>query len=193
MAGLVVEIPGGGQMTMSNANEVDLWNQAAEDYINEYGFTKVNDLKMLGVILSYEIHIHRAQQDMADPKKAGIAAGAIEKLTTSKLAVEKQLGIDKKSREAGGQHDVKDYLTRLKRAAHEKGVHISERVKAYEGVCMEARTKIRMLRNLDAEDLRHHSLTPETFIGWLETELAKLEDKDKDWAKTKGRLWVGTL
>jgi hypothetical protein len=188
-----VEVPGGGKLTLADAEEVDLWNTAAEDYIAEYGFSKVNDLLVLGMILTFRLHIHREQRKMADEKTAAAASKQILVLAGEMRDLEKQLGIDKKSREAGGQHTVIDYLTKLKHAAHEMGIHINERVGKYEAVAMKAREKIRMLRNLDLEDRRHHDISEGSIISWLERELADLEEVDREFAKTKARLWLGRL
>jgi hypothetical protein len=48
--------------------------------------------------------------------------------------LEVALGIDKKTRDAGGKGELQDYLVIAKRAAHEYGVHIVERVKFVEGL-----------------------------------------------------------
>lgn len=193
MSQFKVENPGGGTLTLGNAEEVQLWNDTAQQYIDEYGFTKVNDMVILGTILTFRLDIYRAQADMTDPKKVSAASSRILKLSGEMRELEKALGIDKKSREAGGQHTVADYISNLKRAAHEKGIHISERVRAYEGLAMEARWKIRLLRNGDTEDRRHHDISERSIVDWLEKELAKLEDRDKEWAREKGRIFVGKL
>jgi hypothetical protein len=189
----MVDLPAGGRMPLRTADEMELWQRSARRYSEDYGLEKANDRVLLGAILSQQIAMYRAQMDLADEKKANQASQRIERAAEEIRKLEKALGIDKKTREAGGQHTVVDYVTRLKRAAHSKGVHISERVKAYEALAMEARWKIRVLRNADEEDRRHHGLTPETFITWLERELHKLEERDKGWAKEQGRIFVGRL
>lgn len=170
-----------------------MWDSTHKRYIADYHLTKANDLILLGAILSQALIMYRAQVDLSDPKKAQPAQAKIQKTAEEIRSLEKALGIDKKTREAGGQHTVLDYITRAKRAAHEKGVHISDRVKAYEALAMEARWKIRLLRNGDDEDRRHHGITEKAIINWLEGELADLEEKDKKWAREKGRIFVGRL
>lgn len=189
----LVDLPAGGQLTLNDSDEVAMWNTAAERYIEDYGLTKANDLTLLGAVLSCGIEMFRAQRDLSDAKKATSAAGRITKMVDTIREIEKQLGIDKKTREAGGKHTVEDYLTRLKHAANMKGVQIAERVKAYEQVMMEARWKIRLLRNGDAEDRQYHGISEKAIVDWLEGELGRIEDADKDWAKTKGRVFVGKL
>lgn len=189
----VVKLPAGGTLTLGDADEVALWNEVRDRYIDDYGLVKSNDLMLLGAILSQVVAMYRAQRNMNDPKKAAAAAGQIGKCSEQIRDLEKSLGIDKKTREAGGQHTVVDYVTKLKRAAHAKGIHIAERTKAYEAVLMEARWKIRLLRNGDAEDRRHHNLTDRSVIDWLEGELQKLEGEDQAWAKEKGAVFIGTL
>lgn len=188
-----VDLPAGGRLKLKNAEEVQAWEQSAKRYIDDYGLSKANDLMLLGAILSQGIAMFRAQQDLADDKKAMVAQGIIIKAATEIRDLEKALGIDKKSREAGGQHTVTDYITRLKRAAHAKGVHLSERLKSYEKFNMELRWKIRLLRNGDDEDRRHHGITTESIIAWAEQELAKLEEKDKTWAHQEGKVFAGRL
>lgn len=170
-----------------------MWEESAKRYIEDYGLVKANDLMLLGAILSQGIAMFRAQRDLSDPKKAGQAATAISKASEQIRELEKALGIDKKSREAGGQHTVADYVTTLKRAAHAKGVRISERIKAYEAFMTELSWKIRVLENGDDEDRSYHSLTPESICEWASKELEKLAEKDKEWAKEKGRIFVGRV
>ena len=107
--------------------------------------------------------------------------------------MEKALGIDKKSREAGGQHTVGNYVEQLKAAAHAKGVHIATRVKKYEAFVMELRWKVRLLRNGDEEDKAYHGLTEESVIAWAEQQMAELEEHDKKFAHEKARVFVGKL
>lgn len=170
-----------------------MWNETRDRYIKDFKLTKQNDLMALGAILSMNLQRYRAQKDLGDAKKAAAALAMVRECTKGIMESEKALGIDKAAREKGGQHTVSDYITRLKRAAYMKGVHLSERLKAYEAFNMEMRWKLRLLRNGDAEDKAYHNLSEKSICAWAETELAKLEEADKAWAKEKGALWVGKL
>jgi hypothetical protein len=119
------------------------------------------------------------------------ALNVVLKVSQDIREAEKSLGIDKKTRDQGGQYDVKSYVDGLKLMSRTYGLHISKRYKAYDALCMEARVKLRMLINLDPEDLAHENLTPETFCDWLRNELGKLEQVDKDYAHQKGKVFVG--
>lgn len=208
-----VTLPAGGKLHLLSIDEVELWETSMKRYIDAYTLVEQNDLLTLGAILSQQLVVFRAQQDLSGmeaevddegiptgryrkakkPKDAVGAAGAITRASAEIRDLEKQLGIDKKTREAGGQHTVIDYVKTLKAAAREYGLHLSKRVKEYERVCMEARWKLRLLENGDAEDLEYHDLSPDKFIGWLRGELAKLEEVDKQFAREKGALYVGRL
>lgn len=188
-----VELPSGGPLTLNTADEVVMWNETRDRYVKDYKLVKQNDLMALGAILSMALMQYRAQRDLSDPRKAATALAMIEKCSEGIRKGEKALGIDKATREKGGQHTVSDYLTTLKRAAYMKGVHLSERTKNYERVIMECRWKLRLLRNGDIEDKAYHNLSPQNICDWLEKELIKLEDLDKKWAAEKGALFVGKL
>jgi hypothetical protein len=58
-------------------------------------------------------------------------------------------------------------------------------------VMMDARWKLRLLRNGDPEDRAYHKLTPQAFCDWLEAELGKLEEIDKKYARDKHAVYVG--
>lgn len=189
----VVELPAGGPLTLDSANEVVMWNETRDRYIRDYKLVRTNDLVLLGAILSSVLMMYRAQTDLADPKKAPNAMERISKAAAEMRVGEKALGVDKATREKGGSHTVADYVTRLKRAGYEKGVHLSKRMLAYEQVMMEARWKIRLLRNGDAEDRAYHNLSEKAILDWLEQELAKLEEADKTWSKERGAIFVGKL
>lgn len=188
-----VRLPAGGAMELKDAEEVNVWETSSRRYIEDYGFQKTNDLVLVGALLSQTIAMYRAQLLLADPAKASAAVALIGKASEQIRELEKALGVDKRTREAGGQHTVADYITKLKRAAHAKGIHISERVKAYEDFAMGFRWRLRVLRNGDEEDRRHHGITRDSLLQWAEDELGALEEKDKEWAREKARVFVGNL
>ena len=209
-----VDLPQGGKLILKTQDEVDQWETTAKAYIAEYRLTKTNDLILLGAILSQNLTMFRAQQRLkgmvpekdaagvptgryieepVDAKTLSASQGAITKASEEIRALEKALGIDKKTREAGGAYNVADYITTLKRAAHEMGIHVSERFKFYEDLAMEARWKIRLLRNGDPEDRLHHNVSEEKIIDWLEQKLAEAEQVDIDYAANKGHLYLGKL
>ena len=192
-ATLEVQLPAGGRLSLRDPSEVRMWEETAERYIQDYGLKKANDLLQLGAILSQALMMFRAQKELADPDKAAVAQAAIKMASDEIRKGEKALGVDKATREKGGQHTVADYVTRLKRAAYEKGIRLSERLTEYERVMMEARWKLRVLQNGDKEDREYHRLTEKTFCEWLRSELAAIEEKDKVWAREKGALFVGKL
>lgn len=188
-----VSLPAGGKLELQGSEEVTMWNDAMARYVSDYQLVKANDLILLGAILSQALIMYRAQVDLNDPKKSGPAQAKIQKAAEEIRSLEKALGIDKKTREQGGKHTVNDYLTTLKRAAHERGVRITERVKEFEDFNMELRWKLRVLRNGDDEDRRHHGITKDTILEWCEKRLDEIEEADKVWAKTKGRTFLGRL
>lgn len=103
------------------------------------------------------------------------------------------MGIDKKSREAGGQQTVASYVAFAKRTAHEYGVHISKRTLAYEKFCMELRMKLRVLANADDEDKLYEGVSESSVLEFCADELVRLEEVDKKFAAEKGKLFVGRL
>jgi hypothetical protein len=207
-----VDLPAGGRLTLNSVEEVDLWEESAKRYLQDYQLSQQNDLLLLGAILSQQLAMFRAQQRMNGMKpqldekgvptgqyvrselkvnEMGAAQTTIIKASTEIRELEKALGIDKKTREQGGAHTVQNYVTTLKKAAREYGIHLNERMKAYEKVSMDARWKLRLLRNGDPEDRAYHKLTPQAFCDWLEGELAKLEEIDKTYARDKHAVFVG--
>jgi ethanolamine utilization cobalamin adenosyltransferase len=64
-------------------------------------------------------------------------------------------------------------------------------MRAYEKVMMDARWRLRLMRNGDPEDRSYHKLTPQNVCDWLEDELRKLEQVDKEYAKEKHAVFVG--
>lgn len=191
----LVDLPGGGALALGGVEEVDLWEGSAKRYIEDYGLHKQNDLVLVGAILSQQLAMYRAQQDLNDTKKASSAQNTIIKAATEIRELEKALGIDKKTREQGGQHTVADFITRLKRAGHEKAVRISERVKEHEALANELRWRIRLYRNGDDEDRAYHrdTMTADTIVDFAERGLATIEANDQKWAREKGKVFVGRL
>lgn len=209
-----VELPSGGKMYLQSAEEVDLWENSHKRYIEDYHLSKLNDLVLVGAILQQQVTLYRAQcslngiepeldagnvptgryvqrkldADETDKylKMLNTASGEIQK-------IEKALGIDKVSREAGGTVSVENYLRTLKRAAHERGIHILDRVKFIEGFAMELRMKLRILNNADAEDRAYHDITPEKILEWATEQLDEMDRLDQEFGRTKGKLYIGKL
>lgn len=214
LVNMEVDLPGGGKLQLQTVDEVDLWETSRDKYLADYRISQQSDLLAVGNVLLLHLENFRASQRMngmepeLDPqgvptgryKKANVssqdrtAALSILLKTSGEIReVEKALGIDKKTRDAGGQYDVQTYITTIKGAAREYRVHLSKRYRAYDAMAMEARTKLRMLATLDAEDLATENLTTETFCDWMRTLLASLEESDKKFAREKGKMIVGMV
>lgn len=210
-----VELPGGGgKLHLLSPEEVTMWEDAAAAYKADYGLTKTNDLVMVGAILTQQLAIFRAQQringmvpklDASNvptgeyevlPVKANELAAASEtvrKASKEIREIEISLGIDKKGREQGGTQTVQQYVTTLKTAANQYGVHIAQRTLAYEKFAMALRTKLRILKNADAEDKAYEEISEASVLEFARQELAALEQVDKDYANQKGKVFVGKL
>lgn len=209
-----VQLPGGGVMYLQSAEEVDLWEKSHSHYVDDYHLTKTNDLVLIGGLLQQQILLFRAQRTLngmvPETDNAGVptgryvlvhmdedAMGAASKRLNASLdqiqKLEKTLGIDKVSRESGGHYSLDNYLRTLKRAAHERGVHISKRVIGYEGFVQELSTRLRMLHNLDTEDRNYHGISETSVLKWAEEEIERLAELDRTFARDKGRLYVGQL
>jgi hypothetical protein len=144
-----VDLPAGGRLMLHSLEEVDLWEESAKRYMQDYQLTQQNDLLLLGAVLSQQLAMFRAQQRMngmapkLDDKgmptgqyvrkelkvnDMGAAQSTIIKASTEIRELEKALGIDKKTREAGGAHTVQNYVGTLKAAARQYGIHLSKRM-----------------------------------------------------------------
>jgi hypothetical protein len=209
-----VELPAGGRLFMLSADEVDLWNKSAERYVEDYHLVNTNDLHVLGAILQQQILAYRSQFLVngmeAEVDSSGVPTGryTVSKKSTEDMAIaqkmltnatdqiaklEKVLGIDKASREAGGQVSVQTYVRTLKRAAHERGIHISRRILAYEQVIQDCSWRLRVMANADPEDRAYHDLTPEKFCEWLKAEVDSLAEIERKFKAERGALYVGQL
>lgn len=198
-----VELPAGGHLDVSDEDEVELWNETARRYVEDFDLVRTNDLQHLGVLLHHTLTIYRAQRTIAaemskpedDQKDAVItrANSQILKASEQQQQIEKVLGIDKKSRESGGAQNLKEYLARAKRAAHAKGLRISERVLWTEALIAELSWRVRLLDNGDDEDRMYHHVSETTIIDYLRARLAEYEDKEQEWAREHGAIVVGVI
>lgn len=209
-----VELPGGGTIHLQSADEVDRWNTLDTAYRTDYPLTKINDLTTLGSILTQHVIIYRAQRALSgvedefddeglptgmtvrkELKPAQIKAHqeSINSANKEIREMERLLGIDKRSREAGGKDTIQDYLQRVKKLGREYGIHVNDRTKAYEEFVNEMRWRIRLLEVGDSEDRAYHDCTPEGILKWAKEMLELLESKDQDWAQQVGKLYVGRV
>lgn len=213
--GYEVILPAGGKIVLKTPDEVEMVKQLADRYKKDFQLTKLNDLMHLNVILQHSITMYRAQTVLngmeAEKDEDGRPTGRYVEVelssTEQKQAqerlvkaseqiskIEQQLGIDKKTREsAKGQGGLNDYVSELKLAGHEYGVHIVKRIKMMEGLVNELSWRIRILRNGDAEDRAHHGITPDTIIELAEKGIAKIQEQDREYANEVGKLYLGKL
>lgn len=212
--GFVVHLPAGGQLHLHTAEEVEMWESAEEHYRHDYALDKANDLVLLGAILTQQLALFRAQQEVngmkpefdgenlptgkykrvaLKPTELKAAQDVVMRASKEIRELETTLGIDKKTRDAGGKQTTADYIAELKRAGLDMGIHISKRVLAYEAFAMALRTKLRILYNADQEDKEYEGVSEEKILEWAQNELAKLEEVDKKFAHEKGRVFVGRL
>lgn len=213
-AHLLVDLPGGGKIALMNQEEVDLWNASRDRYVEDYQLTQQNDLILVGAAITQQLIVFRAQQALAgmEPEfdiqgvptgryvrsnlkaqQISAAQSTLIKASEQIQAIEKSLGLDKKTREAGGTHTVANYVLTLKGIAREYGLHLQKRLTEYERVCMDARQRLRILQNADAEDLAYHNISSETICAWLRDELGILEELDKEFANVKQKLYLGKI
>lgn len=209
-----VELPAGGYLHLQTPDEVDFWTASHERYAEEYTLSKQNDLIALGQLLQQQVILFRAQTAIngMEPElgSGGVPTGAYKRVeldagevaawqktmvqaSQEMRALEKALGIDKATREQGGAHTVDSYIKVLKRAAHQRAVHISKRTLEYERVVNELRVRLRLLYNGDEEDRKYHNITPKTILDWLKDETDRLTEIDQKHNKEKGKLWLGQL
>lgn len=209
-----VELPAGGTLHLQSADEVNLWTSALAKYQEDYLISKHNDLVTLGSLLQQQLVIYRAQVAIngMEPEvdKQGVPTGryrrveidgadlaayqkALTEAAKEMRALEKALGIDKPTREQGGAHTVDNYIRTLKKAAHDRGVHITEMVLEYQRVMKELEWKLRLLYNGDAQDRAYHNISPKSVLDWLRDEVAELNARDREWANQVGKLYVGKL
>lgn len=211
---LEVELPAGGKLALLSVEEKDMWERTDSKYRADYALTKTNDLVLLGVILTQNLQMFRATQAIngMEPQldanqmptgqytrvavKATDAAkwqGIILKAAKDIRETEAALGIDKKTRDQGGQDSIANYLGALKIAGRQFGVHIAKRTKAYEEFAMELRWRLRVLHHGDDEDKAHHGISEKSICDYATNRLAELEVIDQEFAKQKGAIFVGQL
>lgn len=191
-----------------------MWEKAEQHYRRDYALDKANDLVLLGAILTQQLALFRAQQEVngmkpefdaenlptgkykrmaLKPTELKAAQDIVMRASKEIRELESALGIDKKTRDSGGAQTTADYIAELKRAGGAMGIHISKRVLAYEAFCMALRTKLRILANADEEDKAYEGVSEEKVLEWARDELAKLEEVDREFAKEKGKVFVGKL
>lgn len=209
-----VDLPSGGRLHLQTPDEVELWNQAHAKYRDDYVLVKHNDLVSLGALLLQQVILYRCQMAVSgmvpELDTRGIPTGnyvrakldgadlasyqrALTEASKEMRALEKSLGIDKATREAGGTHTLDNYVRTLKRAAHERAIHIATTVLEYQKVFNELSWKLRLLYKGDPQDRAYHNISPRTVLDWINVEVERLHQLDMDFAREKGKVYVGKL
>lgn len=207
----VSELPGGGSVALMNIEEIDFFEKLKQRYTDEYPLTKPNDLSRLSQLLMMELTAHRlikkaggqsAKYDAAgqlvgievyEPAEVEHAMINLPKVQDEIRKLEVSLRIDKKTREGSSQHEVRNYIETLKRAAHEKGIHLSERYTYYDETFNELSWMLRVFDNADEQDRAYHNISSDSILAYMRERLGKKEEMDKEFAKEKQSLWVGKI
>lgn len=208
-----VDRPGGGFIYLQSDEEMDLWETLERDYKEQYSLRKVNDLTNLGSLLVQQINLYRAQTALSgrlpelDEEELPTGRHIMKRLKPAEIrlyqetitdtqkeirAIEREMGIDKKSREQAADETLRGWLSAMKARAHRYGLHVSNRVTAYEQFCMELRWRVRLNASGDAEDKNYEKCTSDEIVTWAREELAKLEAQDVAFAQDEGALVVGS-
>jgi hypothetical protein len=189
-----VQVPGGGVLELKDEREVGFWNDTVEGYLRDYDIENQNDLAAIGSIATQSLFRYRAQVDAAkgegDARQVQIR---VEKAEEAIEKIEKRLGIDKRTRDKDSESDTATIVAVAKQACIAKGIRISDRVIAYEHFNNALKTKIRILRNGDAEDRREMGVSEKSIIDFAEKQLAEIEAHEQEWEKEQGAIVVGTL
>jgi hypothetical protein len=209
-----VELPAGGKLHLQTIDEVEVFEDTREAYLRDFQIKHHSDKLAIGSLLLMHLEVFRNQQRLnsmeAELDTRGVPTGRYVKTPvkpTEKSAIlsvllkmqaeirdaEKALGVDKKTRDSGGQYDTKAYVEAIREGAGQWGVHLSRRYMAYEAFVRGLRVRLRMLDTLDPEDLQHENISVETILTSCRASLAKLEEADKKFAHEKGRLIVGKV
>lgn len=210
-----LDLPAGGTLYLRSEKELDYAVTIRDRYVADYNLTKTNDLALVGALISNQLELYRAQQEMngmepkvdaggvptgeyrlveMKPAEKSSAQGRLIKATQEVRTIEQTLGIDKKTRESGGAYTLEEFVGTLKKASREYALHISRRFKMHEAFVNGLRWRLRLVREGDHEDRQYHGVeTIEKVIEWAETEMEKIEDADKRFAHEKGRLVIGKL
>lgn len=206
-----VELPAGGKLHLQTIEEVELWEVSRDRYLHDYRLTAQSDRLQIGNALILHLEQFRAQQRIngmqpelrngvptgryvSTPIKAQDRSAALSTLikTGEEIRdIEKSLGIDKRTRDQGGQYDVAAYVDTLKRAGRQYAVHLSRRYQKYEEVFRDLEVQVQMLDNLDQEDRQEHQVTPEAVLSGLRRAIAEVRDADVRYANEKGKLFLG--
>lgn len=209
-----VDLPGGGGgIHLQSLEEMDRWTTLAAAYQEQYDLRKINDLTNLATLLVQHISLYRAQQALSGRvpemdedelptgryvsrllKPAEIRAYQEQVNTASKEIrdIEKAMGVDKASRDKGGDESAKAWLIQMKARAHRYGLHVSKRVTKYEEFVMELRWRLRLNLNGDSEDKAYENVSDADIIKWAREKLAELEEVDKTFAAEEGALVLGS-
>lgn len=206
------DLPGGGTILLLSPQEVKFYEEIKRSLTNDFKFESVNDQLILGQLLTFHVQAHREQQRMmgqlpsydsqgqvegfvsVPDAERDMAAERLPKIQKEIRELEKALKIDKTSREGDGTYDIAAYFERLKGAALEYGVHISERYTMLDNFMGELQWRLRVYNNADLEDKRYHGIdTAEKLLKWAEDEANKFVEFDKTFARDKQAVWVGDL
>lgn len=180
--------------------EVEWWNRARKDYLDQYKFSNIADLQDLDRLLQSELLSFRWGNWLA--READYDSNVIDEKVVQKSLMEKDreirllkkhMGMDRKGRVESESQSTADYLSELKRRAKEFGIHRNMQVAKAIDLFMDLKTLIGLNERTDDQEQAELGVTEHDIILWVrETAIPEYEEIDAAFRKNQV-LWIRNM
>lgn len=187
--------PSGSVMPLLSSAEVEFYNDKADKYQQDYGFTDASDLLELDRLLVLEL--------MAFRWSFWLLQGGVDYDNIPAMNLEKNLkeysmeirnmktllGIDKKNRDSNKASSLGEYLKHLLLRAEEFGIHRNEQIIAYFDGWNELVGKVTLYFNSTEEERIQFNNRDIDVLEWIVEKDKEINKIDKAFLEEQ-RYWI---
>lgn len=190
-----VETPSGATIYLLNDHEADFYQKIAARYEEDYKFHNVSDLRDLDRLLELEAMCHRLS--VWGLRNATYDGGVVPSNINKEIRdfskeireLKANLGIDKRTRDAGQGETIADKWAFVCQKAKEFGYHRNEQIIEAYNILNELRAKITLWENSTESERAKFQTEWEDIVRWLHEQFEQFDEIDEAFRKSQ-KIWI---
>lgn len=192
-------MPSGAQFTAITPFETQLVQDRVNRYQADFDLTNVSDQADIDTVVQFEVLIQRWNQHISSgvDEQGGLVdvnvlQRQVKDMTGSLLALKKQLGIDKTTRDkTQGEHSVAKYIGDLLDRAKQFGVNREEMNAKGIELAMELIHLVQLYDQSTEDERMNITVTQDDIMEWIRTTFRpQFEAVDKHFREHEQKFWI---
>jgi hypothetical protein len=197
--GVTVVGVSGAVFEVIHDSERDYWNEAREQYLEQFRFDNISDLQdidkiLVGETLSFRWGSWLVREADYDGRSIEEIANKLKQqkndLDRETRILKEKMGLNRAHRQDSEQQSTADYLRNLLIRAKEFGIHRETQITKAIDLWHELFTLVGLWERGDEEERAHLKSNPEDILAWIR-DVAKAEfEAIDDGFRANQKLWI---